>query len=120
MISFRDWYEREEKPWEAKKPEILNYWKNLPNNVPIRSTAAIPHTHKGSSYKYDGVRVTGSGQFIHGVVSRLKDVMGYESDKTELQLTYRQQVDRKTEQPIHNSFVFYAQVKDRKNNDYEI
>jgi hypothetical protein len=63
---------------------------------------------------YDGIRVTGSHQFINAVVSRLKDILNYDGGNTKLFLRYHQQVDKKTQQPLPNSFVFYVQVRSKE------
>jgi hypothetical protein len=116
MFDFRDWYEQyaqpnPAKPWKAKKPDIIKYWSSLPPSIPIQPVNVVPKNYKGSTYMYDGVRVTGSHQFINGVVSRLKDIINYDGGNTKLFLRYHQQIDKKTNQPLPNSFVFYAQVR---------
>ncbi len=111
MLSFRNWCEQQEKPWNASKDEIVSFWQTLPASIPIQSLNVIPHGYRGSTYMYDGVRITGSQQFINAVISRLKDILNYDQGNTKLSLRYHQQVDKKTQQPLPNSFVFYAQVR---------
>ena len=121
MFSFRCWCEQEDyispnpqKPWKAKKDEIKKFWQALPASIPIQPLNIIPGNYKGSTYMYDGVRVTGSHQFINSVASRLKDILNYDGENTKLFLRYHQQVDRNTEQPLPNSFVFYVQVRGKE------
>ena len=115
MFSFRNWCEQSytltNKPWKAKKGEIVKYWQSLPASIPIQATNIIPDNYKGSTYMYDGLRVTGSHQFINSVASRLKDVLNYDQGNTKLALRYYQQVDKNTQHPLPNSFVFYAQIR---------
>lgn len=122
MFSFKQWCEQEEtytapnseKPWKAKKDDVVKFWQNLPGSLPIQPLNIIPGNYRGSTYMYDGIRVTGSHQFINSVVSRLKDILNYDAGNTKLFLRYHQQVDKKTEQPLPNSFVFYVQVRGNK------
>lgn len=114
MFSFRNWCEQQEnKPWKAKKKDILKFWQTLPATIPIQSTNIVPDGYRGSTYMYDGIRITGSHKFINAVISRLKDILNYDQGNTKLLLRYHQQIDKNTEQPI-NSFVFYAQVRGKK------
>ncbi len=122
MKSFRQWREQQDAPltgqspeaWKMSKAEALQHWQQLQPGMPMSQLRVIPPDHKGPTYRYDGVRVTGSGQFIDSVMSRLKDILSYESESTRLNLVYRQQVDSKLQEPIPDSFVFYAQARDRK------
>lgn len=122
MLSFKNWCEQMQlaqnpaKPWKAKKQEIVKFWQSLPASVPIQPFNIIPGGAKGSTYMYDGVRVTGSHQFINSVVSRLRELLNYDQGNTKLSLRYYQQVDKNTEQPLPNSFVFYVQVRSKNDN----
>lgn len=115
MFSFRSWCEQRDytvqKPWKSKKKDIVQFWKALPGSIPIQPLNIIPDNYKGSTYMYDGIRVTGSHRFINAVVSRLKDILNYDQGNTKLFLRYHQQTDKKTQQPLPNSFVFYVQVR---------
>lgn len=124
MKSYRQWQEEigpimnnlgtiQTKPWKASKKETLDHWQHMPPAVPLGQIRAVPPDYKGSSMKFDGLRITGSPQFIDYVLSRLKDILAYESEQTRLQLIYKQQIDNKTKQPVPNSYVLYMQVMDR-------
>jgi len=116
MLNFKAWCEQfQQKPmvWKAKKKDILTFWQNLPGNMPIQPSKPVPFRHKGATYKYDGIRVTGSNQFINAAISRLKDLTNYEGDTSRLHLIYKQQIDKKTQYPLPNTFVFYAQARER-------
>jgi len=100
--------------WSASKEDILSYWKTLQPNKPI-TAKPISYEHKGSTYGEDGIRITGSPQFISTVISHLKDFMSYETPQTKLAVSYRE-----TESPSKlaagqnkTSFVFYIAVKER-------
>jgi hypothetical protein len=98
--------------WKATKPEIVGMLKNINPNMPLAYTP-IPATHKGSTYMQDGIRITGTKQFITSVVSRLKDVLSYENQQTKLNIVYKQ-IDKVDENnPNRTSFAFYVQVKER-------
>lgn len=121
MVNFKNWYEQQgyispkpKKAWKGKKKEIVQFWKNLPGSIPIQPLNIIPDNYHGSTYMYDGIRVTGSHQFINAVASRLKDILNYDQGNTKLFLRYQQQIDKKTHHPLPNSFVFYVQVRDNK------
>lgn len=98
--------------WKATKPEILNLLKNISPNMPLAITP-IPATHKGSTYMQDGLRITGSKAFINSVISRLKDVMSYETGGTKLNTVYKQIDKLDQSDPNKVSFAFYLQVKER-------
>lgn len=107
-------FQPEKKKWSASKNDILNFWRNLQNTNPIQAKP-IQYHHKGSTYGEDGIRITGSPQFITSVISKLKDFLGYEGPSTKLAVSYRE-----TESPSKSaagqnktSFVFYIAVKER-------
>lgn len=104
----------EKQKWSASKDDILSMWKTLPPNKPIIAKP-ISYEHRGSTYGEDGIRITGSPQFISTVISHLKDFMTYETPQTKLAVSYRE-----TESPSKlaagqnkTSFVFYIAVKER-------
>jgi len=115
MLSFKNWCEgKQNLTWKAKKPEILTYWNSLPPSMPVQPINVAPADYHGSTYMYDGIRVTGSRQFIDSIVSKLKDVLKYDEGNTKLMLRYYQQIDKNTQYPLPNSFVFYAQIRANK------
>ena len=100
--------------WKATKEQIVAYWKNLRQDTPIQMKP-IDYTHKGSTYGEDGLRITGSPQFIASVIARLKEFLNYETPSTKLAVTYRQ-----TESPSKvalgqskTSYVFYIAARQR-------
>lgn len=74
------------------KKEILHLWARL---TPMRIKAKpIPYGHKGSAYDCDGIRITGSEEFIPSVLSNLKDLLKYEGPTTRLQVTFQDAKDK--------------------------
>lgn len=99
------------KPWKAKKQEISAFWAGLKPNLPLK-LEPIPYDHKGSTILQDGIRVTGSKEFIASVLSRLKEFLLYENPNSKLVISYRQQV-KSLIQGNRDSYLFYLQVKNR-------
>ena len=102
------------KPWKAGKNEIVNFWKGVQTNMPF-ALKPIPYDHKGSTIQEDGLRITGSKEFIQSVLSRLKDFMIYENPETKLMVSYRQS-PKSLVTGNRNSYTFYFQVKQRGKN----
>jgi|LakMenE18May11ns_1017448.scaffolds.fasta_scaffold9866232_2 hypothetical protein len=128
MKSFKTWLEEEQpisiqpglvggpldtpkKSWSGKKKEIINFWKALPE-MPLLVTP-IPNIHKGSTFAEDGIRITGSPNYIYSVLTRLKDFLPLESDTTKLQLLFRESDKINPNRPNKKSYAFYIQVKQR-------
>lgn len=99
------------KPWKAGKEEIVNFWKGVPTNTPL-ALKPIAYDHKGTTIQEDGLRITGSKEFISSVLSRLKDFLIYENPDTKLMVSYRQS-PKSFITGNRNSFSFYLQVKSR-------
>ena len=102
------------KPWKASKEDILNFWKGIGANIPLQ-LRAIDYEHEGSTIQEDGLRITGSKEFIQSVLSRLKDFMIYENPETKLMVSYRQS-PKSLVTGNRNSYTFYFQVKQRGKN----
>ena len=104
---------QESKPelWSATKKEIVGWWNELKPNQPIMAQP-IPQGKEGSTYGWDGVRITGSKEFISSVMSRFKDFVYQENPSTKLRLAFRQVEDKHT-QGREERFVFYANTVQR-------
>ena len=121
MQTFNEWMAEQPAPvaapptkkWKATKDEIIRFWQGLRPDVPIQFTP-VRYDHKGTTYAEDGVRITGSKEFISSVLPRLKEFLNFESPTTKLQLVYRE-TDSPSQSFVDNktSFVFYIQVKER-------
>lgn len=80
--------EPKEKGVKLGKDQVLQHWGATPPNAPIKMTP-LPYNYKGPTYDKDGVRITGSGEFVDSILGRLKDLMFYENPKVKLNLIYR-------------------------------
>ncbi len=100
------------KTGKPTKAQILDYWRALqPNHIiPMQPMEA---DHKGSTYSQDGIRITGTKQFIDGVLSRLKDLVALESQQTKLEVVYRDIDSTNPNNPRPGTFVFYIMAKER-------
>lgn len=100
--------------WKATKPEILEFWKKLRSDSPILMKP-IEYNHRGSTYGEDGIRITGSPQFIQSVLARLKEFLNFESPSTKLSISYRETQSPSASQfgQTKTSYVFYLQSKKR-------
>jgi len=108
-FSFREFIEK--KAWKAKKADVVQFWTNLPPNMPIQMEP-VPETHQGTRFRNDGIRITGSPVFINSVLSRIKEIAQMETGETRLDVEYRE---------IENSgglsekdYVFYAHLVKKK------
>jgi hypothetical protein len=97
-----------DKPWKAKKADVINHWKNLTSNLPIKMDA-VPEQHKGTRFRSDGLRITGSPQFINSVLSRIKDMADFEKSGDRLDVEYRQ-IQAKMSNDSELDFVFYCHL----------
>ena len=103
--------------WRAKKKDILSFWRNLPGvrddkNFPI-TPKPIEYEYKGSTYNKDGLRITGSSNFINSVLPKLKDFLSYENPNSKLALIYRETTPLADQKTGNRSFAFYIKVKER-------
>jgi hypothetical protein len=94
-----------------QKKEFLAHFEGIKENQPIK-VSRVPYKHEGSTYAEDGIRITGSTEFIDSVLSRLKDLLKYENGETRLQVVYKESVDRETQTPM-GSYNCYIQVHER-------
>ena len=101
-----------------QKKEFINHWSNLPTNSSILPSP-VPYKHTGSTYDEDGIRITGSPEFIDSVLSHLKTMLAYGSNTTRLQVVHKESIDRETQTPL-NSYNCYIQVHERGNQAKQI
>lgn len=98
------------KPWKAKKADVVNHWKNLPSNLQI-NMQPVSKMHRGTRFKSDGLRITGSPQFINSVLSRIKDISSSEEKSdVRLDVEYRQIVSKFDKLNYSPSYVFYCHL----------
>ena len=94
-----------------KKKQFLKHWTKIRKNQKLR-LKPVAYTHKGTTYAEDGIRITGHKAFVDSVLSRLKDMLKHENDKTRLQVSYERITDRDTGRPLR-SYSCYVQVHAR-------
>ena len=94
-----------------RKEEFLTHWQGIKPNQSI-AIEPVPYKHRGSTYAEDGIRITGSQQFIDSMLSRIKDLLDYENDSTRLQVVYKQSQDRESGAPLAG-YNCYIQVHER-------
>lgn len=102
-----------EKPWSAKKDEIIKIWKNVKTNLPITITPMDTSARDHSSYGEDGIRITGSWPFIASIIGRLKDIMSYENPQTKLRLVFRGVDASRNPRPDRQAYAFYVNLQKR-------
>ena len=71
-----------------KKEQFLEHWKAIDPGQKLKPTP-VPYKHRGSTYGEDGIRITGSPEFIDSVLSRLKDMLLWENGTTRLQVVHK-------------------------------
>lgn len=106
--------ELKKRAWKASKDEIMTFWKSLAIDLPLQ-VHPIPYDHKGTTIQEDGIRITGTKEFIASVLSRLKDLINYENDQNKLIISYRQS-PKSLIAGNKESYMFYLQVKGRGKN----
>ena len=94
------------------KASMLKHWAGIEPGQPV-NPQPVPYKHSGSTYAQDGIRITGSREFIDAVLSRLKDLLAHENGNTRLQVNY-QQTQPKDGVPLHrDGWNCYVQVHTR-------
>lgn len=106
---------QKEKPWSAKKSEILQIWRNTRPDSPIilEPITEKPEASNKTNYGEDGIRITGSFNFIRSVLSRIKEILTYENPDTRLRLVLRAVDSSKRVRPDKNSYAFYVNLEKR-------
>lgn len=106
MQSFNEWHKN-------KKSNLIQRWRSLNSTnyqvVPMRPKGNI----KGTSYDDDGIRITGSQDFIDSILVRLKDLLNIEQNpnlRLDLRYVTTNYQDPNTKQPI---YAVYINCKER-------
>jgi len=94
-----------------QKAEFLDHWRMIAPNQTI-TPSVVPYKHEGSTYAEDGIRLTGSREFIDSVLSRLTDLLRFENNSTRLQVNYQESKDRESGR-LTGSWNCYVQVHER-------
>lgn len=103
-----------DKPWSATKDEIVSMWQKMRPDMPIIITPMVDKPEGGTqSYGEDGIRITGSFEFISSIMGRLKELIGYENPQTKLRLILRGIDKKRQSRADRNSYVFYLNLEKR-------
>jgi|SRR3990167_1025268 len=104
-----------EKAQRLSKGEFLGYWRGLPE-VPAEKVARkmrrVPYKHEGSTFDQDGIRITGTRDFIDALLGVLKPFLARENGEERLQVNYTEATDRATGRPM-GTWTCYIQVHER-------
>lgn len=100
------------KTWSATKKQILQMWKGLRPDVPI-NIQPIDSRPGHENYGEDGIRISGSWNFISTVLGRIKDLMMHENPQTRLRLIFRGVDSNKDAIQDNQNFVFYLNLERR-------
>lgn len=115
-MNFRQFLESSSpKPWIAKKGDVVDLWKKVRPDVPLNPTP-VPAHHKGNRFDQDGVRITGSSQWINSVLGRLKPLLVYDDHPyLDLDVKYRQILRRDiSDKPSFACYINILQKKKQK------
>lgn len=103
-----------DKPWKASKDDIMGMWNAVRPYLPL-AVEPVPVTHKGTRYANDGIRISGSSEFINSVLSRLKDFLQYEGKAgLELDVEYRTVKAKGGDYRATDKYVCYIHVVQSK------
>lgn len=101
------------KMWRASREDILKHWNSLrPSQIVFRP---LPEDKKGSTFTEDGIRFTGTREFIDACLARFKDLLSYENMNTKLDVVWRQ-IGPKNIVDVRDgvpTYVFYLYIKER-------
>jgi hypothetical protein len=111
-MNFREFIEKKPKPWVAKKKDVLQLWQSVRADAPL-NPIPVSKYHSGNRFDQDGIRLTGSSQFINSILGRLKPLLFYaDHPNLNLDVKYRQVLRRElSDKP---SFACYINVIQKK------
>lgn len=102
-----------QKPWKAKRADVISFWQRLKPNLPLKVNPIDPN-HRGTRFHEDGLRITGSPEFINSILSRIKDFLGYDSQNSKLDVEYRSIENKEGDLINKPVFVAYVHVLKKK------
>jgi hypothetical protein len=107
-MDFREFVTGQRRPSTRRK--LLQYWQTLRPDTPLLVNP-INADHQGSTKAEDGIRLTGSPQFIAATIARLKELLAYENEQTKIEIVYQQSATQMEDGK--QSYVMYIQVKQK-------
>lgn len=99
--------------WSAGKDDVLTTWERIRPDTPIFMQPVKDNSKsiEKSSYGEDGIRITGSWNFIASILSRIKDLLQFEDENTKLRLSFKGIENTMAGQ---QAFAFYINRENRK------
>jgi len=96
------------------KADAIRHWVKIGKDTPLptHTMKAVPYKHTGSTYAEDGIRLTGTRDFIDSMLNLLRPLLERENATERLQLVYSESTDRETQIPT-GSWNCYIQVHER-------
>ena len=113
MQSFSQFFEQRSRLWSAKKDQVISYWSKLQPESPIPMQPMQISDGSKRSLGEDGVRISGSPQFIAGILSKLKAIISYEDANNRLRLVYREIDPNRSARKDRRSFIVYINLEPR-------
>lgn len=112
-MTFKQFLEQKQnKPWVAKKDDVIRLWNTTRPDSPLNVQPVFP-SHKGNRFDQDGIRITGSSAFINSVLGKLKQFLLYTDHPTlDLDVKYRQIQKRNLSD--RSSYACYINVVHKK------
>lgn len=111
-MTFKQFLEQKSTPWVAKKEDVLKLWNSVRPDQPLQPQP-VSKGHVGTRFDQDGIRITGSSQFINAVLGKLKPLLFYSNHPSlDLDVKYRQVQRRNlSDRP---SFACYINIVQKK------
>lgn len=109
LLNFKEFVTGQKRP--STRARLIQYWQTLRPDTPLIVTP-IPVNHQGTTRDDDGIRLTGSPQFIAATISRLKEILAYENENTKIEITYKQS-EAQGGNMARQSYIMYIQVRER-------
>lgn len=112
-MTFKEFIEtKKNKPWVAKKDDVLKLWNSIRPDAPINPTP-VSKFHSGNRFDQDGIRITGTSTFINSILGRLKPLLFYSKHpQLDLDVKYRQVVRKEVSDKA--SFACYINIVQKK------
>ena len=72
------------------KADAIQHWVRIPKETPLpaHTMRTVPYKHTGSTYAQDGIRLTGTREFIDSMLNVLRPLLDRENATERLQLVY--------------------------------
>jgi len=108
-MNFKE-FVKQNKPWKAKRDDIIQLWKTIRPYLPI-TAQPVPTEHEGTRYRFDGIRLTGTSAFINSILSRIKDFLQYDDQPgVKLDIEYEQIESKEGELESASRYVCYIHL----------